>query len=358
MSKTKRAFFILGIILIIASVAILLVVQIGAVSSSRFVYTSPSESTPLPLLTETPVPLPPPTETPVPPPTNTVPPPSPPPSATSTGTPTTTLTRTPSPSPTAVPIVLPLSSFPNQARPAPQRSRPIEVAFWQAKTTSDLAPVGFVVDPTAFPTAETRTVIVDWPNKMLLGASSDVVLAFDPETGQVATSVTAQPTNTREPDRSIVYSQPLAIPNVFEDYSVFATVRIDAVGLNISPAGDVEYAVRLGENLTWRWSIRPLEAERQKLVISLRLRFEAKDPDTTPPLTELPLWSDSFAMDVGKTIFGLTITQINTATGVLAGCGFLSTVYGLWEKIEPRLSRKKPLKPEEPKPARKKTRRK
>ena len=211
---------------------------------------------------------------------------------------------------------------------------------------ADSASTSFAVKSTPFPTAETRTVVVNWPGRMLLGASSDVVLTFNPDTGQAAVSTAASPgtvtnvsTNTPEPNRSIVYSQPLSIPAVFDDYSVFAVARIDAVGLSSSPSGEVAYPLRLGESLTWRWSIKPLEAEQQKLIVSLQLRFTPKNPDGAT-LEDIQLWSDAFVMNVGKTVFGLTATQTTTAAGITGTVGFVSAVFGLWEKIEARLPRK------------------
>ncbi|MEK7325502.1 MAG: LysM peptidoglycan-binding domain-containing protein [Chloroflexota bacterium] len=213
-----------------------------------------------------------------------------------------------------------------------------------AKT--DSASTSFAVKSTPFPIVETRAVAVNWPSKMLLGASSDVVLTFNPDTGQAAVSTVASPgtvtninTNTPEPNRSIVYSKPLGIPDLFDDYSVFAVARIDAVGLSSSPSGEVAYPLRLGESLTWRWSIKPLEAEQQKLIVSLQLRFTPKNPDGAT-LEDIQLWSDAFVMNVGKTVFGLTATQTTTAAGITGTVGFVSAVFGLWEKIEARLPRK------------------
>ncbi len=227
-------------------------------------------------------------------------------------------------------------------------ARPELINFVSSRRRMTKADSAFAVNSTPFPTAETRAVVVNWPGKMLLGASSDVVLTFNPDTGQAVVSTTSAPgtvtnisTNTPEPNRSIVYSKPLGIPDVFDDYSVFAVARLDAVGLSSSPSGEVVYPLRLGESLTWRWSIKPLEAEQQKLIISLQLRFTPKNPDGAT-LEDMQLWSDAFVMNVGKTVFGLTATQTTTAAGVTGTVGFVSTVFGLWEKIEARLPRKQP----------------
>lgn len=132
--------------------------------------------------------------------------------------------------------------------------------------------------PTAVPAVELRTVSVEWPERMLLGSSSDVVLTFRPESGPAAGAATATlmlltpaggPTNTIEPGRRVVYSQPIAIPNVSADYLIVAVARLDAAGVEVSPQAGV----------------------------------------------------------------GATVT------GVL---GAVSTVLGVWDKIEPRLKRRRP----------------
>jgi hypothetical protein len=56
----------------------------------------------------------------------------------------------------------------------------------------------------------------------------------------------------------------------------------------------------------------------------------------------MQLWSDAFVMNVGKTVFGLTATQTTTAAGITGAIGFVSAIFGLWEKIEARLPRKPP----------------
>lgn len=252
------------------------------------------------------------------------------------------------PARTLTPTPIPLLSF-SVAHPE-NLSGPQLINFvsLRGQTKADSGATSFAVKSTPFPAAEIRTVVVNWPSKMLLGASSDVVLTFNPDTGQVVVAPTAPPgtdtnisTHTPEPNRSIVYSQPLSIPAVFDDYSVLAVARIDAVGLSSSPSGEVAYPVSLGESITWRWSIKPLEAEQQKLIISLQLRFTPKKPDNAA-LNEIQLWNDTFVMNVGKSVFGLTSTQTTTAAGIVGTVGFVSTVYGLWEKIEARLSLKQP----------------
>jgi LysM repeat protein len=184
------------------------------------------------------------------------------------------------PARTLTPTPNPLLAF-GVDRPEPHLINFVLPPRRAANTDSDWA--WLAVNSTPFPTAEARTVVVNWPSKMLLGASNDVVLAFNPDTGQAVVSTAASPgtvtnvsTNTPEPNRSVVYSKPLGIPDVFSDYSVFAVARIDAVGLSSSPSGEVVYPLRPGESLTWRWSIKPLEAEQQKLIISLQLRLRRR----------------------------------------------------------------------------------
>ena len=85
--------------------------------------------------------------------------------------------------------------------------------------------------------------------------------------------IPAAPTATREPNRVAYSSHPLVMPTVFDEFRVFSIARLGAAGFDYSPEGDVQQEISLGKQLTWRWSIKPRDAEPQELIIKLRPRF-------------------------------------------------------------------------------------
>jgi hypothetical protein len=200
--------------------------------------------------------------------------------------------------------------------------------------------------PSPEPIAETRTVKVDLPTKMRLGGSSQVVLTFNPETGQPTLTVTTSSgethiaaTSTSEPAQSIYSSNPLVIPAVFDDYHVYAAAGLYAAGFSYSPPEDVQQEVILGKGLTWRWSIKPQDAEPQELIINLRLHFQAKNEGDFR--ADEVLWSDSFHVSVTKNLFAsLFGAQASIFAGFSLITGSLVSLFSIWDKIKP--SSKKP----------------
>jgi hypothetical protein len=178
---------------------------------------------------------------------------------------------------------------------------------------------------------------------MFLGASGVVKLTFYPDpasqSGELSPTssgpTNASATGTPEPDELTRYSRPLVIPDVFDNCYISATARLDAAGFSYSPLQDNTQPVNKGETLTWYWSIKPQEAQQQKLIISLRLQYEPKSSTESrcnngPPPRDGQIWSDSFSVNVGRTWF-------DALTGyVVAVLGIITTALPIWEFIFPR----------------------
>ena len=64
---------------------------------------------------------------------------------------------------------------------------------------------------------------------------------------------------------------PLARP---PGYILRGVARLDGPGFEIAPAGDQARLVPAGETVTWRWSLAPRAPGRQRLSVSLLLRWE------------------------------------------------------------------------------------
>ena len=195
--------------------------------------------------------------------------------------------------------------------------------------------------PTPEPIAETRIVKVDLPTQMRLGGSSQVLLTFNAENGQPTVTVTTAAgetqvaaTMTSEPGQSIYSSNPLVIPDVFEDFRIYAVARLYAAGFDYSPPEDMQQEVILGRPLTWRWSIKPQDAEPQELIINLRLHYEPKTEGKFR--ADEVLWSDSFHVDVTKNLFAsLFGAQASVFAGFSLITGSLVSLFSIWDKIKP-----------------------
>jgi hypothetical protein len=175
---------------------------------------------------------------------------------------------------------------------------------------------------------------------MPLGASDEVVLTFKPQpAGPVAPTPTPS-TQTPEPAEPLNVPEPLGVPDVFDHCQVFAIARLDAVGFDVSPLTDARFPVSKGVPLSWRWSIKPSEAERQKFIVSLRLDFAPSGSQPCPAETQL--WSDSFDVKVTKTVFKLSnviLYTLELVSGLLIGAvGLLGDILGLLNgnKTEPK----------------------
>ena len=187
-----------------------------------------------------------------------------------------------------------------------------------------------VSTPTQSLITETRKILVDVPINMTLGESLEVNLTFNPEELNSTTSTvteSVEPTSTLMPERRV---SPPAFSDVrhYNNYLLFATARLDAPGFIFSPSTDVKRIVRLGEEVIYRWSIKPIEAEKQTLLISLWLTYEPKRPDIEP-LTEGMYWSAPFVVEVSQTLFGITAKTQQTISLVTAAGGTIPFFIGL-----------------------------
>ena len=98
-----------------------------------------------------------------------------------------------------------------------------------------------------------------------------------------------------------------------------AVARLDGPGFEIAPGGDQARLVPVGEAVTWRWSLAPRAPGKQRLSVSLLLRWEPETGSAGSPRE-----SQAFgrALEVQVTSFlGLTRPQ----AGLL---GLVGLVFG------------------------------
>ncbi len=214
-----------------------------------------------------------------------------------------------------------------EAPPATSPPQPTQPPAAAATATPDAAvvpspitisptPIGPVVIATQpLPTAtsvppESRLVELEWPPVMRLGESDVVRLALIPAP-EGYTVVTEFPDHT-------TFTQTVSIPPS-GGYELSSVARLDAAGFDVSPEGEQLQYLPAGQPVVWRWSLTPHNGGRQRLSVSLGLRWTplAGTPGGT---RDTIIFSKSLEVRV-TSFFGLTRNQ------TMAG-GFMGLVFG------------------------------
>jgi hypothetical protein len=148
------------------------------------------------------------------------------------------------------------------------------------------------------PLPETRRVELEYPSEMQLGDSDVIRLTLLPsEQGYVLEAAF--------PDHQTAQAQiEVARP---PGYDLFAVARLDGVAFDLTPAGEQARSLPPGESLTWNWSIRARQAGRQRLALTLLMRW-VPNLTSTAPLREAVLFSGGMEVQV-RGILGLPPAQ-------------------------------------------------
>lgn len=168
------------------------------------------------------------------------------------------------------------------------------------------------VPPTPLP-VEIRTVELEWPARLRLGDSDSVRLALIPsQTGYTITTEFPEHTTITQ---TITVKRP-------GGYELVALASLIGVGFDLSPEGEQERQLPLGETVTWRWSLNPRTQGQQRISITLLLRWRPL-PGTAGTMRESGAYSRTLTVNV-VSFFGLTRGQ--AMTGGLFGLVFGSSV--------------------------------
>jgi hypothetical protein len=162
--------------------------------------------------------------------------------------------------------------------------------------------------PTPTPFVEERFVEVEWPTTLRLGDSDIIRLSFIPSEGGYVAQV-------EYPDHTVELED-VEVPYV-SGYEAVAIARLDAVGLDVEPKGDLALYLAKGEALEWRWTIFPQSDGKHRLGLSLRLRWEPLGDGT---VREISVWQTGLEIMVDAPL-GLSMPQARALgiAGVLVG---------------------------------------
>jgi len=162
--------------------------------------------------------------------------------------------------------------------------------------------------PTALELREERVLEVEWPPHMRLGDSDTLRLSLLPsQEGYVLSTEFEEHTA----QNSAVTVARLA------GYSLWASARVDAAGFLLSPEGEQVRDLPAGSPVTWRWTLTPRSAGRQRISLVLLLRWIPLDAQTGP-VREREVYSRSLTVEV-TSFLGLTVRQ--AAVAGFAGLG-------------------------------------
>ena len=193
-----------------------------------------------------------------------------------------------------------------------------------SRPTSEPSPVAV----TPLPVIEQQVVELEWPPAIKYGESDVIRLTLIPDKdGYIAKTEFADHTTQ---------SQVVSVKRT-PGFTLYGVARMDGVSFDLSPAGDQKYLLPEAESVTWRWSISPKSIGKQRVSISLVLRWEP-EPGTNGSVREALAFSRGLNIQV-TSFFGLTRSQASSTGffGLVAGC-FLSLAGFFWRKRGPILS--------------------
>jgi len=171
-------------------------------------------------------------------------------------------------------------------------------------------------------------VELEWPSHLRLGESDVLRLSLIPsKEGYIAhAEFEEHPLETKEaPIRHM------------PGYTLLGIARLDGVGFEIEPRGDLRHIIPPGEEVAWRWTLRARQAGQHRLSVNLTLRWEP-DPGVAGPVAESLAFGRGLDVQVDS-ILGMTRSQAMT-TGLFSLLfGFGLGTYALAGRRVPRAQR-------------------
>ena len=160
------------------------------------------------------------------------------------------------------------------------------------------------------PAPEARQIDLEYPASIQLGESDVIHLSLAPS--QEGYVVQAEFPDHQTAQQDVPVQRP-------QGYDLFAVARLDGVSFDLSPLGDQVRSLQAGEAISWNWSLTPKRSGRQRLALTLLLRWEPT-PAGSKPLKESVIFSRGLEVQV-KSFLGLPpalAELIGVGIGILA----------------------------------------
>jgi hypothetical protein len=227
-------------------------------------------------------------------------------------------------------VLLVLASCSPAPTSAPEASEPTQMPTSLPMPSPTPAPTQGVI-PT--PYVEERMLELEYPVQMHKG-DSDVLrlsLVYTGDGYNVTTEFEDHTVDVKE------------VPLAYETgYQLTAAARLDGAGFVVSPEGEQAQVVQPGEDVTWRWSLKPLSAGRHRLTVSLVLRWVAED-DPQVVLREEQALNKALEIRVSSFLgLGRVPALLGGLAGLLLGSGMMLGTVILRRGALPRLQTREP----------------
>ncbi len=175
---------------------------------------------------------------------------------------------------------------------------------------------------------ERRQLVWEWPDRLREGDADvvDLRLKMD-EQGTL--------TPTAQVGGHAVEGQGVEIPNLYDTHNLVVEARLDLVGFEMTPQGEVKEPLRPGEEVVFRWTVRCKEAGnyRGTLWVALNLVPKAGGETVRQVLLAAPV-----DIEV-RSVWGLPaqtvriLGGIGTAVSTVLGIPFLEQALGwVWKR--------------------------
>jgi hypothetical protein len=193
-------------------------------------------------------------------------------------------------------------------------------------------PAFYMIAPTPAPPAlEERIVELEWPEGIRLGDSDLIRLTFKPRPAGGFTPTVEFGGHEVEPGE-------VSVPELSATHYAFAIARLDASGFDVQPGGEQEQELLPGQTLTYRWTLKAKDAGRQRVALSLTMRWEPK-PGVDDRVRTATVWDRALEVRV-RTALGFSGAMGDwfgiggSLLGTVMGFPFIETVLtGLWKRL-------------------------
>jgi hypothetical protein len=159
---------------------------------------------------------------------------------------------------------------------------------------------------------EKRVIYLEWPEKIRVGESDRIQLVLDlDEMGMITPTVSVEGNNQE--------SEPILIPDLYEDYYLNVESRLDISGMDILPEGVVSTALIKGKKVIFAWSLSPRQSGIFSGTVWLHLNLIPKNGEY---IQKELLFAKPIKIE-GTTILGLPSGTARWAGVVGAGTSFI-----------------------------------
>ncbi len=230
-----------------------------------------------------------------------------------------------------------VSAVEEEAEAAPAAEEPAAEGEAVAATATPLP------QPTALPTptaiVEPRLVEIEWPSRLHLGDSDVIRMALIPT--QNGYTLTTEFSDHQTSSQDVPIVRPAG-------YELYGIGRLNGVGFTLAPEADQIRLLPLDETVIWHWSLTPQQPGRQRVTITLLLRWEPLE-EISGKRREAVAYSKGLEIQVDS-FFGLTRGQSLTA-GLFSGLlGGGASLFALITRPGGRTAPKKRLPASKPNP--------